>query len=237
VITGVAPNGIGESTALAIASQDPSTLILASRTQKRMEAVAEKIKSKYPNANVKLVVLDLASQDWVRKAAAEIAVIVPKVDVLINNAAIFVMSSRGWTKEKIELQFGVGHIGHFLLTRQLMPLLKAAAAESPTGATRIINLSSQGHRLSPIRFHDYNLEGKDIPPEEEYNPKAPPAFTRKLADGYMPAVAYGQCKTANILFSVSLQKYLKMQGISSYAVHPGSKQHPLHLAIGEYPKS
>lgn len=226
MITGVAPNGIGEATALAIASQTPATLIIASRTQKRMGAVAEKIRSAYPDVNLKLVTLDLASQDSVRSAAAEITALVPKIDVLINNAAIFIMSEREWTKEKIEIQLGVNHIGHFLLAMELMPLLEAAAKESPPGTTRIINVSSEGHRMSPLRFHDYNFEDKEIPSEEKPVWPLPPAFSRKLPDGYEPCPAYGQSKTANILFSVALQERLRTRGIASYALHPGSKPNP-----------
>jgi NAD(P)-dependent dehydrogenase (short-subunit alcohol dehydrogenase family) len=222
LITGVAPHGIGESTAIAIASQSPSTLILASRTKEKLETVAAQIKKSYPDVDPKIVLLDLASQDSVRKAAAEVEALIPKLDLLINNAGL-VTGSRQWTKEKIEIQFGTNHIGHFLFTKLLLPLLDAASKGSPAGATRVVNLSSQGHRLSPFRFHDYNIEGKEIPPEEAPFSPMPPAFAKTLPDGYLPIVAYSQSKTANILFSVYLQEHIKSHGITSYAVHPGGK--------------
>ncbi|KAI0131856.1 hypothetical protein BJ170DRAFT_222982 [Xylariales sp. AK1849] len=220
VITGVAPNGIGESTAIAIASQNPSVLVLASRTRENLEASASKIRSTYPHVDIKIVILDLASQDIIRKAASEIITTVPNVDLLINNAGA-VTGARQWTKEGIEIQFGANHIGHFLFTKLLMPLLETAARDHPAGATRIINLTSQGHRLSPVRFHDYNIEDKEIPPEEEPTSGLPAVYTKAKPDGYLPLIAYGQSKTANLLFTVYLQEHLKSRGIASYAVHPG----------------
>ncbi|KAK7955906.1 uncharacterized protein PG986_005128 [Apiospora aurea] len=221
VITGVAPNGIGQTTASAIAAQGPAHLILASRTKEKLEQAASELRSAYPVVDIQIVILDLASQAAVRKAAAEIAQLIPKLDVLINNAGAVIMTRR-LTAENIELQFGANHIGHFLFTKQLMPLLEAASRDGPAGATRIVNLSSQGHRCSPVRFHDINIEGKEVPEEEKQPSYMPPAFTRVNNDGYMPIAAYGQSKTANILFTVSLQQRLKSRGIASFAVHPGA---------------
>ncbi|KAK7958000.1 Short-chain dehydrogenase/reductase SDR [Apiospora saccharicola] len=222
VITGVAPKGIGQSTASAIAAQGPAHLILASRTKEKLEQSAAELRSAHPDVDIQTVSLDLASQASVREAAAAIARLVPTLDLLINNAGAVVMN-RQLTAEGIELQFGANHIGHFLFTQQLMPLLEAAAArDGGSGATRIVNLSSQGHRCSPVRFHDINIEGKEVPEEEKMPSYMPPTFTRKNEDGYMPIAAYGQSKSANILFTVGLQKRLKSRGIASFAVHPGS---------------
>ncbi|KAF2689156.1 NAD(P)-binding protein [Lentithecium fluviatile CBS 122367] len=219
LITGVSPEGIGSTTALSIASQSPTLLILASRTPSKVETVAKSIKDAYPTTNVKTVLLDLMSQDSVRKAAAEVAKLTDRLDIIINNAAIMTPRYQ-LTAEGIEAQFGANHIGHFLLTNLLIPQLLAAAKESTQGSTRVVNLTSLGHRLSPVRFHDYNFEGKDIPPEEEHIPLKG-AFAK--GDGaYNGYVAYGQAKSANVLFSVELNKLLNAKGIVSYAVHPGS---------------
>ncbi|KAI1637837.1 hypothetical protein F4809DRAFT_602837 [Biscogniauxia mediterranea] len=220
VITGVAPGGVGEGTAMAFASQNPGALVLVSRTKTKLETVADSIRKSYPDVEVHTVVMDLASQDSIRKAAAEIAKIIPKLDILVNNAGA-TYRLRQWTAEKIEMQFGANHIGPFLFTKLLFPLLKAAAGGSPAGATRVINLSSHGHRLSTIRFHDYNMEGKEIPPEEQPFSPMPPAFAKAQEDGYLSTIAYSQSKTANILFTLSLQQHAAATGIMSYAVHPG----------------
>lgn len=222
VVTGVAPIGIGEATALAFASQSPKTIILASRTREKVLKVADKIRSLYSPVKVETVILDLASQESVRAAATKIGSLVDKVDFLINNAGA-VIQTRRVTEEKIEYQLGTNHIGPFLLTNLLLPLILKAAESATPGSVRVINLASHGHRLSPIRFHDYNFEGHEIPPEEEPFANLPPAFAKKTADGYPPIIAYSQSKTANILFTVHLKRHLNKLGINSFAIHPGGK--------------
>ncbi|KAH9889648.1 hypothetical protein F4778DRAFT_753614 [Xylariomycetidae sp. FL2044] len=167
--------------------------------------------------------MDLASQASIRAAAAEIGGMISKLDILVNNAGA-TFRCREWTAEKIEIQFGANHVGPFLFTKLLFPLLEAAAKESPEmpGTTRIVNLSSHGHRLSTIRFHDYNIENKEVPAEEAPFSPMPAAFARVQDDGYMSTVAYAQSKTANILFTLYLQKHAQSRGIMAYALHPGS---------------
>lgn len=229
LVTGVAPEGVGEGTAVAFASQGPENLILVSRTPAKVEAVASSIRALYPEVHVKVVIMDLSSQASIRSAAAEVAGIIDTLDVLVNNAGA-TYRLRQWTAEKIEIQFGANHIGPFLFTKLLFPLLEAAAAANrnpsssiPLGSTRIINLSSHGHRISPIRFHDYNIENKEVPEEERPAPYVQGPFAKVEDDGYMSTVAYAQSKTANILFTVYLQRHLRDRGIASYAVHPGGE--------------
>jgi NAD(P)-dependent dehydrogenase (short-subunit alcohol dehydrogenase family) len=97
------------------------------------------------------------------------------------------------TQDGFELQFGTNHLGHFLLTGLLAPaLLRGAPA-------RIVSLSSRGHFQSPVRFDDLAFE------KEPYDKWA----------------AYGQSKTANVLFTVELERRLGDRGVHAYAVHPG----------------
>ncbi|PSN59450.1 NAD(P)-binding protein [Corynespora cassiicola Philippines] len=220
LVTGVSPESIGSSTALSIASQGPGLLILASRTQSKLDAVVHSIRSAYPNTRVETVLLDLMSQSAVGQTASDVGKLTDRLDVVINNAGIM-SPKRLWTAEHIEGQFGSNHIGHFLLTNLLLPQLLKSARLNTRGSTRVINLTSLGHRLSPIRFHDYNLEGKEVP-SSEMHAALPPMFQQGADDGYNPYIAYGQSKTANILFSLSLTQQLEAQGIVSYAVHPGS---------------
>ncbi|KAK3317350.1 hypothetical protein B0T19DRAFT_290271 [Cercophora scortea] len=221
LITGVSPRGIGETTALAFASQSPALLILASRTRARVEEVAAEIHAKYPSTRVEIVLLDLSSQTSIRAAVAEVTKLTDKLDILVNNAGV-VVTSRHLTPEGIEMQFGTNHIGPFLLTNLLLPLLRNAAKTNSPGATRVVSLTSAGHRLSPIRFSDYNFEGKEVPPEEDHFKPLPGAFGKFTDDGYNGIVTYAQSKTANILFTLYLQKYLPKMGIAAYVVHPGT---------------
>ncbi|KAK0649198.1 hypothetical protein B0T16DRAFT_436190 [Cercophora newfieldiana] len=221
LVTGVGPNGIGATTVLAFASQAPKLLILASRTKAKLDAVAQDVHEQYPGVRVEVVLLDLASQGSVRAAAAEVSQLTDRLDILVNNAAL-VIFTRQATAEGIEMQFGVNHIGPFLFTNLLLPLLRNAAKTNPPGATRIVSLTSAGHRLSPIRFSDYNLKSDNVPPEEDHVKPLAGAFGRTTEDGYNGIVAYGQSKTANILFTLYLQEHLSKQGISSYTLHPGS---------------
>jgi NAD(P)-dependent dehydrogenase (short-subunit alcohol dehydrogenase family) len=181
------------------------------------------IQDAYPDVAIKSVPLDLMSQESVRTAAEEVSQLTDRLDLIINNAGIMT-PTRQITKEGLEGQFGANHIGHFLLTNLLMPHLLASAAAEKEGATRVVNLTSLGHRLSPVRFSDYNLQKRNEEvPEEERHAQLPPAFAKTASDGYNGYIAYGQAKTANILFSVAINEKFGGRGVKSYAVHPGCK--------------
>lgn len=174
------------------------------------------------------------SQDSVRAAAAEVGQLTDRLDLVINNAG-FMTQQRQWTKEGIEGQFGANHIGHFLFTNLLMPQLLASAASNAPGSTRVVNLTSLGHRLSPMRFSDYNLEklgNEGLPEEEMHANPLPPMFQQSTEDGYNGYVAYGQAKTANILYSVGLNERVGKKGVLSYAVHPGCEYN--HALISQW---
>ncbi|MYW01738.1 SDR family NAD(P)-dependent oxidoreductase [Streptomyces sp. SID3343] len=138
------------------------------------------------------VVLDLTSLASVRAGAAELTERYPAVDLLINNAGVMA-TPFGRTADGFETQFGTNHLGHFLLTALLAPTLRAGA--------RVVNLSSAGHVSSGVRWDDPHYESA---PEE-----------------YHPWKAYGASKTANILFTVELDRRLRAHGVRAYAVHPG----------------
>ncbi|KAK5138480.1 hypothetical protein LTR08_000066 [Meristemomyces frigidus] len=223
VVTGVSPNSLGETLALTIARHCPAKLILASRTKAKLEQVALRIADLSPDVKPILIELDLSNQEATRRAAAETSSTLDHIDILLNTGGV-VTSERQVTSEGIELQFGTNHLGHFLFTSLLTPLLLAGAKQSGAGTTRVVNVSSLGYRLSPLRFHDYNFEGEPIPLEEEPPAAIPPHLKPDPAAGrpYAGFTAYGQSKTANILHAVSLNKKLGSQGVKAFAVHPGS---------------
>lgn len=196
VITGPTAGSLGAQTALFLAAGNPSNIILLGRTASKVTPVISEIKTISPSTNAQFIPLDLTRFDSIRAAAATINNTVDKIDVLINNAGIMGVSEYTLTAEGIESQFAANHIGHFLLTSLLMPKLEAAG-----NGARIVNLSSSGHQLGEVRLDDYNFDG---------------------GKAYDPWAAYGQSKTANILFTVSLAEKLASRGILAFAVHPGS---------------
>lgn len=130
----------------------------------------------------------------VRATAAEINSSISKIDVLINNAGVMGVKF-SLTPENVESHLGANHIGHSLPTNLLVPKLEASG-----GGARIINVSCAMYQFSPVMFDDYNFS----------NGKTYNAWT-----------AYGQPKTANILFTVALAKKLEKMGVKSYSLHPG----------------
>lgn len=214
VITGVSPKGLGEALAIAIASQKPRLLVLVSRTKANLE----KVKGKITEASaIELVICDLASLQSVRRAASAISNLVRercggKVDVLFNNAGVNV-SDRQSTQEGFEMQFGTNHLGPFLLTGLLI-------RDAGLGGGRVVNVSSEAHRLTPIRFGDYNLEKEvdDVVAEEKVAGWGRSSVMVRDG-GYQMWVAYGQSKTANLLLCLGLKK----RGIVAVGVNPGSE--------------
>ncbi|KAF2827699.1 NAD(P)-binding protein [Ophiobolus disseminans] len=194
--TGVTQGGIGATFVEEIAKHKPRLLILAGRSRAKVQATADKIKT-HPSTGeveVRILTLDLASQQQIRGAAKEVlAYSEDCIDVLVNSAGIMA-GPFGTTDEGIENQFGCNHIGHFLFTNLIMP--KLLAAEAP----RVVNISSDGHRLSGVRFED-------------------PSFRNGAV--YDQWEAYGQSKTANILFSNALAKGLGPKGLKAFSLHPG----------------
>jgi NAD(P)-dependent dehydrogenase (short-subunit alcohol dehydrogenase family) len=142
---------------------------------------------------VELVDLDLADLDSVRACAKEVHGLVDSLQLLVNNAGVMACPlSR--TAQGFEMQLGTNHLGHFVLTTLLTDLLVAGAP------ARIVNVSSRGHLRGGIRWQD-------------------PHYADESA--YEKWRAYGQAKTANVLFTVGLEARLADKGVHSYALHPG----------------
>jgi NAD(P)-dependent dehydrogenase (short-subunit alcohol dehydrogenase family) len=231
LITGANSLGIGGTTAVALASQNPKLLILTGRSEAKVQEVIESVKAVNPHVEARFLQLDLSSQISVRKAAAEVMSYEEPIDIVINNAGVMALPERQISPDGLEIQFATNHIGHFLFVNLISAKLIEAAKRNPTGATRVVNVSSFGHMFGPIRFSDYNfnIPSSQLPESEKpdialmtriglasnegSDPKAP---------GYNPFAAYAQSKTANILLSLSLTQKLASHGIQSFGLHPGS---------------
>lgn len=190
VVTG-ASSGIGAETARALAAVG-ARVILAVRDVEAGRSVAAGIGQRHPGAQTDVRVLDLADLASVRAFAAGITADTDRLDVLINNAGVMGTGFHR-TADGFEMQFGTNHLGHFLLTNLLRPVLAASRH------ARVVNVSSAGHTLSDIIWDDPNY----------------------LERPYDKWESYGQSKTANILFTLELDGRVAATGGHSYAVHPG----------------
>lgn len=137
---------------------------------------------------------DQRGRTAVRKAAAELREMLPRIDLLINNAGLMVPPC-GRTEDGFESQIGTNHLGHFALTGLVIERLRDVPG------SRVVTVSSSGHRTGRIGFEDLRSERR-----------------------YRPMAAYGQSKLANLLFTYDLQRRLAASGAETVAVaaHPGT---------------
>ena len=155
LITGVSPQSLGAYFVETIATAEPACLILAGRTTTRLKQTQDAINAANRELQTRLLQLDLRLLAGVRKSATKVISWddIPYIDVLVNNAGImatdFALSPDG-----VKGQLATNHLGHFLFANLIMD--KILASKSP----RIVNVSSDGHRLSPIRWGDLNFRVK-----------------------------------------------------------------------------
>lgn len=190
LITG-ANSGLGLETARALAARG-ATVLLACRDPRRGEQARQELLPQ-ARAGLELLTLDLADLASVAAAAERVQREFGRLDLLIANAGVMAPPRR-LTRQGHELQFGVNHLGHFALVRQLLPLL----AQAP--GARVVSVSSGAHYFGRIAFDD--LQG-----ERRYDAWA----------------AYAQSKLANVMLALELQARLEAagSGVLSVAAHPG----------------
>ncbi|KAL8964428.1 MAG: hypothetical protein Q9183_004454 [Haloplaca sp. 2 TL-2023] len=195
IITGPSQGGIGAKTATFLAGGQPKTIILAGRTESKIQPVIDEIKKDNPNVEAIFVKLDLSDLASVRKGAETVNSKVDKVDGLINNAGVMAIRNYTTTADGIEMQFGANHVGHFLFTNLIMDKILAAGK-----GARIVNVTSFGYQSGGVHYDDCNFNnGKD----------------------YNAWYAYAQSKTANILFTASLAEKFNSKGVLAFSSNPG----------------
>lgn len=213
--TGVSPGGLGASFVETIAKQQPKLLILAGRDPSKAEMTARAISANFPDVQTRVLELDLSSQGQVRKAAQEVNTYDETIDVLVNNAGIMACPY-STTTDGLESQFATMHVGHFLFTNLIMGKILAAGHGS-----RIISVSSDGYRLSPIRFYDLGFRVRLVLRSRLSASNFPTHALFQGGETYDKWRAYGQAKTANMLFAVSLAEKLGDKGLLAFSLHPG----------------
>lgn len=201
VITG-ANSGLGFEASRELARKG-ATVVMAVRNTEKGEAAIARITDEVPNADLELSKLDLGSLDSVRAFADWVKAEREHVDILLNNAGLMATPA-GQTKDGFETQVGTNHLGHFVLTQELMPALEAA------DAARVVTVTSgarlQGHTLTEART--------------------------QVSDDYDPWRAYGDSKLANYQFSIELARRLEAAGssVASLVAHPGLSHTNLQVA-------
>jgi NAD(P)-dependent dehydrogenase (short-subunit alcohol dehydrogenase family) len=190
LVTGVSA-GIGVETARSLAARGAHVVGAARDLTKAKAATVHVRKDAAENGGkFELVELDLANLKSVRACASALLAGGESIDLIIANAGVMA-TPFGHTADGFETQFGINHLGHFVLVNRIASLMRSGS--------RLINLSSSGHRFSNVDLDDPNFE------------RTP----------YEPFVAYGRSKTANILFAVSFDERHRDRGIRAAAVHPG----------------
>ncbi|PVM93146.1 SDR family NAD(P)-dependent oxidoreductase [Caulobacter endophyticus] len=207
IVTGAA-TGIGIETARALAQAGARVVIAARKPDLAAQAIAD-IEATAGPGKAEFAMLDLSSLASVR-AFADAWGDRP-LNLLINNAGVMACPL-AYTEDGLEMQIGTNHFGHFLLSTLLAENLVAGAQEAGVHS-RLVSLSSIGHRRSGVDFDD-------------------PHFRHRPYDKWE---AYGQAKTANSLFAVGFDARFKDQGVRANAVMPGGIMTPLqrHLPIEE----
>jgi NAD(P)-dependent dehydrogenase (short-subunit alcohol dehydrogenase family) len=189
LITG-ATSGIGYETALALAKMN-ATVVGIGRNPEKCTTYEAQIRRDSGNSHVDYLLADLSSLAEVKKQAENFKNKYDRLDVLINNAGGY-FTKKMTTVDGYEITFALNHLAHFLLTNELLDLIKAS---SPA---RIINVSSAAHMGAKINLDNPNQ-----------------------IDGSFGWQAYGQSKLANVLFTYELSRRLEGSGVTCNCLHPG----------------
>jgi NAD(P)-dependent dehydrogenase (short-subunit alcohol dehydrogenase family) len=192
LVTGVSA-GLGVETARALAAHGAEVVGAARDLAKAKAATAEVRAGAANGGGLKLVELDLASLASVRACADALVADGGRFDLIVANAGVMACPFSK-TAEGFETQFGTNHLGHFVLANRIAALMKPGS--------RLVNLSSAGHRYSDVDLDDPNFD------------RTP----------YDPWIGYGRSKTANVLFAVEFDRRHKTSGVAATAVHPGGIQ-------------
>jgi NAD(P)-dependent dehydrogenase (short-subunit alcohol dehydrogenase family) len=193
LVTGVSA-GLGVETARALAAHGAAVVGTARDPGKADRALAEaRADAAAGGGSIDVVELDLADLKSVRAGADRLLADGRPFDLIIANAGVMA-TPFGKTVDGFETQFGTNHLGHFVLVNRLAPLLRPGS--------RVVMVSSAGHRYSDVNLDDPGFERTD----------------------YTPMGAYGRSKTANILFAVEFDRRHRDRGVRATAVHPGGIQ-------------
>ena len=191
LITGVSA-GIGVETARSLAAHGADVVGAVRDLSKAGQATSQvRSDAAAHGGSFELIELDLGNLKSVRACADALLKKGDAFDLVIANAGVMA-TPFGHTADGFETQIGTNHLGHFVLVNRIAPLMRSGS--------RLINVSSSGHRFGNVDLDDPNFE------------RTP----------YEPFVAYGRSKTANILFAVGFDRRHRERGVRAAALHPGA---------------
>ncbi|WP_066013403.1 SDR family oxidoreductase [Endozoicomonas atrinae] len=195
IITG-ATSGIGIPTAIGVAKRGYHTTLIC-RNPAKGEALKQRIVAETGNHDIDIILADLTSLEDVSKASQCYIDSGKPLHLLINNAGI-INTTHEITQDGYEAMFAVNYLSVFLLTTQLLPVLKSSGNQD--NSSRIVNVTSEGYKMARrIDFENINAE-----------------------KGFKTFPAYGHSKLALMLFNLELAEQLSYHPVNTYAVHPGA---------------
>ena len=168
-------------------------MVAACRTNEKAAATADELRAATGNAGIRPIQIDLANLASVKACGEALVAGSEPIHVLVNNAGVG--GQRGFTADGFELAFGTNHLGHFLLTITLLPLLEQSSA------ARVVTVASDEHRR--VTSIDFDA-------------------VRQPTRTFLGLREYAVSKLANVLFSQELARRTEGMTITSYAVHPGA---------------
>ncbi|KAF2656239.1 short-chain dehydrogenase [Lophiostoma macrostomum CBS 122681] len=196
LITGVS-SGIGIETLRALQATGAHCYGTVRNLRAGQSVVSSILTSNPSGGKIDLIEMDLSDLTSVRRGASSfLSQSGGNLNLIVANAGVMACR-KGKTVDGFETQFGTNHLGHFLLFQLLKDVLLSSA--SPAYPSRVVSVTSWGHRMGSVRFHDYHFEN------EEYN----------------EWTAYGQSKTANLWFANALERKFGGRDLHATSVHPG----------------
>lgn len=189
LVTG-ANSGLGKATATELARRGYHVVMLC-RDEQRGQAALQEIRER-SRGEVTLMLADLGDMASIARYCQDFRKRFDRLDILVNCAGVITLDRRE-TRDGLELQFGVNHIGHYLLSRNLLPVIKR------TPEARIVVVSSGAHKMGKLDFANLDLKR-----------------------GYSVFAAYGRSKLCNILFTKELARRLEGSGVIANCMHPGA---------------
>ncbi len=205
LITG-ATSGIGKATARGLAAKG-AAVVMAVRNPEKSEAVRREIQEQTGNPDVHFSIVDLASQDSIRRFAADFTTRFSRLHVLINNAGVY-HTRRQVTEDGVELTFAVNYLARFLLVQLLEGTIRRSAP------ARVVNVAGAYHAKGEIDFDNLQLESN-----------------------YTGARANNNAKLADVLFTYELARRWQGTGVTANCLHPGAVKSKLIAKDPDLPRS